>query len=147
MPTQITTGQNIFRTQTKLSAADILALDTVPVNLAPAQAGKSLVPIGIGVAGIYAFGTTEYTISTGVAQLRYGNAAGGSHPLGTTEVLTALINGKTQSQIETVAPASLATVNLSTVQGLGVFLVATTAGFAATGGDGSVTYDVWYQAL
>lgn len=143
--TQTTTGQNIFRTQTKLTAADILALDTVPINLIPAVAGKSI--IVLGCAERYFFGTTEYTISTGVAQARYGNASGGSHPLGTTELVAALINGTTANETATVAQTTMAHVLSSTVIGLGVFLVATTSGFLGTGGDGTMEFDLWWQAV
>ena len=143
--TQTTTGQNIFRTRTTLSQADIFALDTTPVNLVPAIPGKSIALIGFFET--YLYGTATYTTTGAVAQVRYGSVSGGSQPLGTTELVTSLISAKAVSQFKTVDPASVAAVALTTVKGLGLFLIATTTGFAATGGDGSIEIDVEYQVI
>lgn len=143
--TQITTGQNIFHTKTTLTQADIFGLDTTPVNVVPARAGQSI--LILGYSSTYKYGTTTYTTTGATGELRYGNAAGGSQPFGTTELITSLISAKTVSQFKAAAQAALAAVALTTVQGLGIFLVAIATGFAASGGDGSVTIDVLYQAF
>lgn len=143
MSKTIITGQNIFHSQTTLLQADIFGLDTTPVNLVPAIAGKKISVVGLFLT--YNFGTAEYTTTGATAELRYGNAAGGTEPFGTTELITSLISAKAVSQFKTVAQTSLAAAALTTVAGLGLFLVAIATGFAASGGDGSVTIDVLYQ--
>lgn len=143
MSTQIVTGQNIFRAQTKLSQADILALDATPVNVVPATPGKSIAVLG--VAEKYNYGSTTYTTTGATAELRYGTVAGGSQPLGTTELVTSLISAKTVSQFKTVPQQAMAAVALTTTQGLGIDLVTIATGFAASGGDGTVEFDILYQ--
>lgn len=145
MSTTIITGQNIFRASTTLKQADIFGLDTTPVNLVPAIPGKSIAVIGWFEK--YNYGTATYTTTGAVAQARYGSAAGGSQPIGTAELITSLISAKTVSQFKSLPLPGEAAVALSTVQGVGLFLVATTTGFAATGGDGSVEIDVVYQVI
>lgn len=145
MSKTIITGENIFRASTTLTQADIFGLDTTPVPLVPAIAGKSIAVVAWFEK--YTYGTTTYTTTGAVAQARYGGVAGGSQPIGTAELITALISAKTVSQYKAVVLPGLAAVALSTVQGVGIDLVATTTGFAATGGDGTVEIDVLYQVL
>jgi hypothetical protein len=145
MSKTIITGENIFRASTTLFQADIFALDTTPVNLVPAIAGKKIALVAQFYT--YNFGTTEYTTTGATAELRYGSVAGGSQPSGTTDVITSLISAKAVSQFKTVAQASLAAVALTTVAGLGIDLVAIATGFAASGGDGTVQIDLLYQVL
>lgn len=143
--TQIITGENIFHAKTTLTQADIFALDVTPVNVVPAIAGKSIQILGY--SSIYKYGTTTYTTTGATGQLRYGNAAGGSQPFGTTELITSLISAKTVSQFKVAAQAALAAVALTTTQGLGIFLLAIATGFAASGGDGTVEIDILYQTF
>ena len=145
MSKTIITGENIFRASTTLLQADIFGLDTTPVNLIPAIAGKKLAVVGLFLT--YEYGTATYTTTGATAELRYGSASGGSEPSGTTDLITSLISAKTVSQFKTVAQASMTAVELSTVIGLGIDLVAIATGFAASGGDGSVIVNVLYQVL
>jgi len=147
MSTTVITGENIFRARTTILQADILTLDTVPISLVPAIAGKSIAPVGLFQT--YNFGSSAYVVGTGRAQAFYGNASTGSQPFTTAELINALVTGKAVSQFRNVALPGEAAVALTTVQGLGIYLVETATGFAgATGGAlSSIEIDVLYQVL
>lgn len=147
MSTTVITGENIFRARTTILPADILLLDTVPIVLVPAIAGKTIAPVGLFET--FNYGSAAYVVGTGRAQCYYGNANTGSQPFTTAELINALVTGKAASQFKNVALPGEVAVALTTVQGLGIYLVESATGFAATtGGTGStIEIDVLYQVL
>ena len=147
MSTTVITGENIFRARTTILPADILTLDTVPISLVPAIAGKKIAPI----ATFYTFnyGSAAYVVGTGRAEIFFGNSNSGVAAVGANEVINALVTGHSASQFKSLVATSLATGALTAIEGLGLFLVETATGFAATtGGTGStIEIDVLYQVL
>jgi len=147
MSTTVITGENIFRARTTILPADILQLDTVPVSLVPAHAGKTIAPVGVFCT--FNFGSAAYVVGTGRAEIFFGNANTGVAAVGANEVINALVTGHSASQFKSLAATSLATGALPTMQGQGLFLVETATGFAGTtGGTGCVIeIDILYQVL
>ncbi len=143
----VITGENIFRARTTILPADILTLDTVPISLVPAIAGKTIAPISTFYT--YNYDGSAYVVGTGRAEIFFGNANTGVAAVGANEVINALVTGKSASQFKSLVATSLAAGALTTFQGLGLFLVETATGFAATtGGTGStIEIDVLYQVL
>lgn len=149
MSSIVINGENIYRARTTILQADILTLDTVPILLVPPIVGKSIAPVGLFQTYIYNSVGGAYVVGTGRAQAYYGNANTGSQPFTTAELINALVTGKSVSQFRNVALPGEAAVALTTVQGLGIYLVESATGFAATtGGAGStIEIDVLYQVL
>ncbi len=147
MSTTVITGENIFRARTTILPADILTLDTVPISLVPAIAGKALAMIATFYTFVY--GGVAYVVGTGRAEIFYGNSNGGVAAVGANEVINALVTGKTASQFKSLVATSLAAGALTAIKGLGLFLVETATGFAATTGgtDSEIIVDVLYQVL
>ncbi len=147
MSTTVITGENIFRAHTTILPADILTLDTVPISLVPAIAGKVIAPIATFYRFIYA--GSAYVVGTGRAEIFFGYANSGVAAVGANEVINALVTSKTASQFKSLVATSLAAGDLTAVEGLGLFLVETATGFAGTtGGTGStIEIDVLYQVL
>lgn len=141
------TGENIFRARTVISFADILALDTVPIELAPAIPGKTIAPISAFFT--YNWVSVNLTVGTGRAEIFFGTSNAGLAALGANEVVSALTAGKAQSQFKSLVGTDLAAGNLTAVQGEGLYLVETATGFASTTGSSAMTIeiDVLYQVL
>jgi hypothetical protein len=143
----IVTGANFFRSSVLLQAADIQSLDGgAAIELAPPVPGKTISPVAMSLQ--FTYGTETWTFSgSPVAYAFWGNVNTGIK-INASELLAALIGGKTASQFESVHPPFQATAvePLVDLQGLGIYLIETATGFDVAG-NGTVEIALFYELI
>lgn len=133
-------GGNIYQTSVVVTAAQMLALNTTPVQIIASQGSDKVISL-VDVAYTYLFGTTAYTIngSTWLA-LNYTNIAGTTLTgvLGTTGFID---QGFTKVRL---IPKSTANTVLGTTNAA---VVLTCSGANPTVGDGTVRVDATFRVI
>ncbi len=105
MSAPIVTGAQIFRAKKTLSPAEIFALETTPVLIAPKVPLKTLQIIAVFARSV--FGTVEFDF-TGHASLYYGSLNSGISPIGAQDIANKMLNQQTTSAIAAnIAPVTL----------------------------------------
>lgn len=126
-------GGAILVAKKVLTAAEIHGLDTTPVLIVPGLPGKTI--FAIAVLEQYNFGTVKYEVSSvgfPAAKIFYGPNSANPSPL-TSDLVAQMISGQTTSQTNGPFTGSIslspAPADLTLVQGMDIYLVATTPGF------------------
>lgn len=126
--------------EVNLTAAQIIALYTTSVEIIPAVAGKII------VLDSFIFdltGTATQFTGGGVVNLQYANTANGAGTTLHADIAATVVTGATGRVITQRIPKDLSAIATASITGIGVFIGAKTAVFAA--GTGTAVCKVTYH--
>lgn len=125
-----------------LTAAQIIALFTTSVQIIPAVAGKAI------ILDSFVFdltGTATQFTGGGVVNLQYANTSNGAGTTLHADIAATVVTGATARVITQRIPKDHSAVATAAITGLGVFIGAKTADFAA--GTGTAICKVSYHVV
>jgi hypothetical protein len=143
----IVAGANFFRSTVILAVADIQSLDgAAALELVPGVPGRAINPIAMILQ--FNYGGTEWTLSGSPTAFAFWGNSNTGIKINASELIAALIGSKTASQTYNVHPPFQATAvePLADLEGLGIYLIETAAGFDVAG-SGTVEITTFYALI